>query len=72
MLIGVSITQPDKIHLQETDDPHWADMLALLRELREVFAAQAKDFDDLLQLAVAEGQLSQVASLHRLLRLWLY
>ena len=57
---GLSITQPDKIHLQETSDPNWGEMLSLVRELREVFALHARDFNDLLKQAVSEGQLGQV------------
>ncbi len=56
----MSITQPDKIHLQETSDPQWDQMLALLRELREMFAHSAKDFNGLVKQA-------QEAGLHQVL-----
>lgn len=35
-------------------------MLSLVKELREVFALHAKDFNDLLKQAVSDGQLGQV------------
>lgn len=45
--LGLSITQPDKIHLQETDDAQWGDMMQLLAQLRDAFAQQAAAFAEL-------------------------
>lgn len=61
-IIGLSITQPDKIHLQETSDPNWADMQALLRELRASFAAHDSAFTKLLKQAVSEDKISEVCA----------
>lgn len=58
---GVSITQPDKVHLQETSDPDWPNVMPLLEELRTAFGAHAKEFNDLLKQATEEGQLTQQA-----------
>ena len=51
----MSITQPDKIHLQETDDPNWGTMQQLLAELREAFALQSQHFNDLVKQAADAG-----------------
>jgi hypothetical protein len=57
---GLSITQPDKIHLQETSDPNWANALALLKGLREAFAVHESAFTKLLKQATSENKLSKV------------
>jgi hypothetical protein len=59
---GLSITQPDKIHLQETSDPNWGNALALLKGLREAFAAHESAFTKLLKQATSENKLSKVPS----------
>ena len=53
----MSITQPDKVHLQENTDPQWGAAVALLQELREVFAVHAADFNALVKQAVDAGDL---------------
>ena len=58
---GVSITQPDKVHLQETSDPDWVNVMPLLEELRTAFGAHEKEFNNLLQQAVEEGKLTTQA-----------
>ena len=47
-MLGLSLTQPDKIHMDETDDPQWNDMTALLAELDRVFAKSYSQFEALL------------------------
>ena len=46
-LLGLSFTQPDKIHLDEIDDPQWEDMMSLLQEMDRVFAISSKEFSNI-------------------------
>lgn len=47
-LLGLSFTQPDKIHLNEVDDPQWNDMMDLLQEMDRLFAISSKEFSNIL------------------------
>mmetsp|Transcript_32495 Transcript_32495/g.54360 ORF Transcript_32495/g.54360 Transcript_32495/m.54360 type:complete len:919 (+) Transcript_32495:62-2818(+) len=64
-MLGVSITQPDKIHLQETDDPEWEQMMDLLNELQGVFSAQARAFNQIASTAAVSSSAASVSELQR-------
>lgn len=49
-MFKLSLTQPDKIHLQETNDPEWKYILPLLREMETAFGKKADEFGALLPL----------------------
>jgi hypothetical protein len=57
----LSITQPDKVHLQEVTDPQWGQALELLKVLRVAFERSAADFNSLLTQAQQEGVLAAVS-----------
>ena len=58
-LLGISFTQPDKVHLTEWDDPLWEDALEVLSELEDVLGRHAGVFRGL--LALGEGDLDEVS-----------
>lgn len=66
VVLGIAITQPDKVHLREVDDPLWPQVLPLLAELKKAFTLLAKDFDALASQAAAavntEAGLNDVSS----------
>ncbi|CAE7457216.1 unnamed protein product, partial [Symbiodinium microadriaticum] len=47
-MMGLSFTQPDKVHLTESDDPLWTDALEVLRELERVLEDQYEVFREIL------------------------
>mmetsp|Transcript_23430 Transcript_23430/g.34391 ORF Transcript_23430/g.34391 Transcript_23430/m.34391 type:complete len:824 (-) Transcript_23430:274-2745(-) len=58
-LLGLSFTQPDKVHLTEPSDPQWEDALKILSEMQHRFGAHAQDFMDIRNRA--EGVLDRGA-----------
>jgi hypothetical protein len=58
--LGMSFTQADKVHFDESDDPLWGDAMELIEELERVFGLHASVFDDLLQRARSENELNEV------------
>ena len=68
-LLGLSLTQPDKVHVSETSDPLWGSVLQLLGEMDSRFAAHRAVFSGIEAAAergAAAGTLSPSA--HRYLR----
>lgn len=53
-MLGVSITQPDKIHLQETNDPDWKYIMPLLKEMESIFQNHSKLFNEIVQDASSQ------------------
>lgn len=53
-MLGMSLTQPDKIHLDECSDPQWSSMLKLVNELHRVLLTSAKQFQDVLSASSSE------------------
>jgi len=54
-MLGFSITQPDKIHLQETDDPDLKYVMPLLKEMESIFQGHSKLFNVLVQDASSQA-----------------
>jgi hypothetical protein len=48
-MLGLSFTQPDKIHLHESDDPLWGSMMSLLSEMKVQFAEIDAGFTDIVE-----------------------
>lgn len=46
-MFGLSFTQPDKVHMKESHDPHWGRVLALQQEMVTVFGRLARRMDRL-------------------------
>jgi hypothetical protein len=59
-MLGLSLTQPDKIHIRETDDPNWGAMMSLLQEMDTQFAATYEQWTQLLNAASQPNVLSEV------------
>ncbi len=60
-LLGISLTQPDKVHLTESSDPQWAQAMALLKEMDKVMTAHKAAFDKIQETAAADGSLTPVS-----------
>jgi hypothetical protein len=58
-LLGISFTQPDKVHLTESTDPQWGDALAVLQELSRVMKGHFEAFSDILQQSKDLNEASQ-------------
>lgn len=59
-ILGLSFTQPDKVHLWEVDHPQWNDVMPLLLEMKEAFQHHDKVFQRI--LFTAKGSLNEVFS----------
>jgi hypothetical protein len=59
-MLGLGLTQPDKIHIKETDDPQWAWMMKLLAEMDSTFEDAYNQWKQLLQYASTNSILSSV------------
>ena len=51
-MLGAHLTQPDKIHMHETDDPEWHKVLPLLKEMEKQFKSLAGRATELLSKAI--------------------
>ncbi|KAJ1441705.1 hypothetical protein B484DRAFT_415090 [Ochromonadaceae sp. CCMP2298] len=61
-MLGLAMTQPDKVHIRENGDPLWAQAQALLGELSTVFAAQASQFEAIAVAVDADPAVSEGAA----------
>lgn len=74
-MLGISFTQPDKVHLTESDDPQWADALAIMREMSEIFQRSSDRFNAIVESAsndldkIALNYLQEIADSTALLAL---
>jgi hypothetical protein len=59
-MLGLSFTQPDKVHVDEPTDPWWNAARDVLDELESVFTKHSKVFQEL--LTSAQGSLDPVPS----------
>ena len=59
-MLGVSLTQPDKIHIHETSDPQWATMMQLLKEMDNSFANAFNLWQSILTKVTASSKLNKV------------
>jgi len=46
-MLGMAFTQPDKVHLRETDDPDWPHVMSLLQAMNQRFGGTRKAIDQL-------------------------
>jgi hypothetical protein len=60
-LLGISFTQPDKVHADEPEDAQFGQAVAVISELKRVFKIAEAEFAAI--LAKAEASLGQVSSL---------
>lgn len=64
---GIPFTQPDKVHLRESQDPEWPHVLLLLAEMRSVFGDLARRMEILherIQLHVASHGAEHAPNAH--------
>jgi hypothetical protein len=62
-MIGISLTQPDKVHMDETDDELYPYVQPLLREMEKVFGEDASLASSFLAACVASGEDAMVMEL---------
>jgi hypothetical protein len=58
-LLGISFTQPDKVHADEPEDAQFAQAVAVISELKRVFKIAEAEFSAI--LSKAEASLGQVS-----------